>query len=112
MFADDTAAYMSGKNLQEMNDTLNKNLSNLMNWTYRNRLSLNMEKTVSICFSLQKQGKTEVRIHGNSLPLENEDVEKVKYLGLFVDRNLSWKLQLSQLKHKITQANGVLYQLK
>ena len=48
LFADDTAVFKSGKDLIAVNDCLNKELSNLMNWTYANRLSLNMEKTISV----------------------------------------------------------------
>ena len=33
LFADDTAVFKSGKDLIAVNDCLNKELSNLMNWT-------------------------------------------------------------------------------
>ena len=41
------------------------------------------------------------------LPADN-----VKYLGIFLDKNLSWDYHILQLSKKLSRANGVLYKLR
>ena len=41
------------------------------------------------------------------LPADN-----VKYLGIFLDKNLSWDYHILQLSKKLSGANGVLYKLR
>ena len=48
------------------------------------------------------------------LSINNEKLKQVsstKYLGLFFDENLNWKLHISYIKNKIAKAIGVFYKL-
>ena len=49
-----------------------------------------------------------IKINGCRL----EPSDHVKYLGIFLDKNLNWDYQISQLSNKLCRANGVLYKLR
>ena len=36
----------------------------------------------------------------------------VKYLGIFIDENLSWSTHINKLSKKISRANGILAKLR
>ena len=50
LFADDSNAFVSGKNLDETIDAMNLELNKLVTWLNINKLSLNIEKHF-ICYS-------------------------------------------------------------
>ena len=50
LFADDTTLFYSSKNLQELSDVINNELSKMMEWLNANRLSLNIDKTNFMIF--------------------------------------------------------------
>ena len=57
-FADDTTVYLAGPNINELVQTVNRELNLLYKWLCANKLSLNIEKTKQILFS-----PTETYIH-------------------------------------------------
>ena len=54
LFADDTTLFYSSKNLQELSDVINNELSMMMEWLNANRLSLNIDKTNFMIFRPKK----------------------------------------------------------
>ena len=54
LFADDTNVFLSGKNINKMIDSLNIELIKLVEWLHANKLSLNIDKTHFIVFTLKK----------------------------------------------------------
>ena len=50
MFADDTNLVVKGKNLKELELTLNHELHNLSDYFKANKLKLNADKTKLVCF--------------------------------------------------------------
>ena len=57
LFADDSNAFVSGKNLDETIDTMNMELNKLVTWLNVNNLSLNIEKTHYMLFTIQQKSK-------------------------------------------------------
>ena len=49
-----------------------------------------------------------IKINGSKLNPSDD----VKYLGVFLDKNLAWDYQISQLSNKLSRSNGVLYKLR
>ena len=54
LFADDTTLFYSSKNLQELSDVVNNELSKMIEWLNANRLSLNIDKTHFMIFRPSK----------------------------------------------------------
>ena len=55
LFADDTVATLSGKNLQTLVSSVNREISNVSLWFKVNKLSLNLSKTNYIIFRTRKR---------------------------------------------------------
>ena len=49
-----------------------------------------------------------IKIDGHRIPV----VDKVKYLGMFVDEHLSWEFHINQLSTKLSRGNGILSKLR
>lgn len=53
-YADDTNITLSGSDLNNLDDVLNHELSNVSTWLISNKLSLNVEKTKYLVFARKK----------------------------------------------------------
>jgi hypothetical protein len=107
MYADDTNIFYSGKNLTEIERALNNDLAILSNWLAVNKLSLNLNKTHTILFTLNnrlKQYKPQIKINN----AEIESVTSTTFLGVIIDQNFSWSRHLVHLANKISKAIGIL----
>ena len=109
-FADDTNLLCSGKNLKNLRKTMNKELSYLFEWLCANRLSLNTGKTEFIVFRRHKliNEKFTLRINQTTI----RESTKIKYLGVYLDKNLSWNFHITELCKKLSCAVGMLYKMK
>ena len=105
-----TQTYESNS-LNELEKTVNKELSKLYLWLNVNRLSLNIDKTNFIIFHpFNKPSKKQVTIKINKKALNEK--ECIKYLGVIIDSSLSWKHHIVSLSKKISRAIGIMYKLR
>ena len=81
-FADDTAFLVYGKTWKEVDDKCEFILKDLMNWSRINGLTLSTAKTECLPFFRKNKSPNEV-----IAPFERESL---RYLGLVMDRNLSF----------------------
>ena len=82
-----------------------------MAWLNANRLSLNVSKSELLIFQSKYKNidysKTSIKLNGiGLLPSDH-----VKYLGIFIDKNLSWDYNTIQLSIKLSCTNGILSKL-
>ena len=111
LFADDANIYYESNSLNELEKTVNKELSKLYLWLNVNRLSLNIDKTKFIIFHpLNKPSKQNVTIKINKKALN--EIECIKYLGVIIDSSLSWKHHILSLTKKISRSIGIMYKLR
>ena len=111
LFADDINIYYVSNSLNELEKTVNKELSKLYLWLNVNRLSLNIDKTNFIIFHpFNKPSKKQVTIKVNKKALNEK--ECIKYLGVIIDSSLSWKHHIVSLSKKISRAIGIMYKLR
>ena len=111
MFADDTNISFSHKNLPELIATLNSELSNISSWFKCNKLSLYISKTNYMHFQtthLNPEFQYNVKI--DDLSLEQKD--STRFLGIIIDKNLSWNQHLSSIYSQIAKGIGILYRIK
>ena len=71
-----------------------------MDWFKANKLTLNLDKTVCILFS-SKSGTQELTLDIGTYKLHSN--ETVKFLGVWIDKKLTWNKHLSTLIVKLKQ---------
>ena len=102
----------SNKKLKSVETIMNTELKKVSTWLRLNKLSLNSDKTVLIFFHSKKHlfnyDKISIKFDGKRLI----PVDYVKYLGMFIDKYLSWDFHIQQLCKKLSRANGILSKLR
>ena len=114
MFADDTNIFFSDKHITSLFSTMNNELKNIQKWFNSNKLSLNASKTKYIFFHSQA--------HSGDIPLKLPKLEintttivresVIKFLGVLLDENISWKTHISTIENKISKNLGILYKAR
>ena len=112
LFADDTVATLSGKNLQTLVSSVNREISNISLWFKVNKLSLNLSKTNYIIFRTRKR-----RVSTNLPEISIDDViirkvENVKFLGVTINEHLDWSTHISIISKSVARSVGILSKLK
>ena len=108
----DTSSLSSTLNTFRCNTNVNTNneLSKISEWLKVNKLSLNTKKTKAMIFHMpQKQVTTpKLEIDGTSI----EFVNSFNYLGITVDKHLSWQDHINSIANKISKYIGIINKLK
>ena len=96
-----------GKSIKKL---VNYELKNLLYWLHANKISLNVKKTEQVVFqSKRKQFDGEIKSKLSRKRLSPSD--SVKYLGVKIDGNLSWKSHIDYLSVKLSRANALLFKI-
>ena len=106
-FADDTFIMFGSDKIGTIESVVNYELKLVSKWLRLNKLSLNAGKTELIFFR-SKQHKLnydDISIKFNGVKLI--PVDYVKYLGMYIDKYLSWNVHVLQLSKKLSKANGI-----
>ena len=111
-FADDTFIMYINKKLKTIETIVNTELKEVSIWLKLNKLSLNSDKTKLIFFHSKQHilnyDGISIKFDGNKLvPVDN-----IKYLGMYLDKYLSWNYHIQQLSKKISRANGIISKLR
>jgi hypothetical protein len=108
LFADDALIYTTGYSSIEINENLNEQMAKVDKWLKINRLQLNVNKTkVMLVRGIRKK----VSENSIKVKLENsvlEVVSEIKYLGVIIDKNLSFSENINYMGKKIGSKLGVL----
>jgi len=105
-YADDTTLY-TNRNTDEL--VLNSEINKVANWLKLNKLSINPKKTKLMTFSYRRN------IPDPSIYLDNEkiaSVDEFNFLGLTLDKHLSWKPHINKIVNKLSRTNFILSKLK
>ena len=108
LFADDTCVYYAHKNIDTLINTLNSELTLLNDWFSVNKLTLNLSKSHYVIFSRRNYniaGITQLRINNIPLSLVNSTL----FLGIYLDRKLSWGDHISYLTKKLNKYRAILF---
>ena len=102
----------ASKNPKTLETNLNYDLNNLTQWLYSNRLSPNIDKTKLLIFHSKYNKKNYENIIIKLQGVRLEHSNPVKYLGVYIDHNLSWDLQVKELNKNLSRANGFFSKLR
>jgi hypothetical protein len=100
LFADDTNLIFNNHNPIQLMNEVTETTHNLMNWLTDNKLSLNVSKTHYLNFNLKKKLINFNPII-NSCPIK--ELKVTKFLGIWIDSNLSWEEHINKLTQKLAQ---------
>ena len=110
-FADDTNLLCHSNSIKKLNKLVNADLKHLVNWLNANKISLNVKKTEMVIFkSKQKklEGDLKIKLCGKRL----YPTESVKYVGVKIDANLTWKHNINDLSIELNRANAFLFKIR
>lgn len=97
-YADDIVLMVQGKFIDTVVDVINNSLLEVSRWCNRVGLRVNAAKTVIVPFTLKRNLNSLARIRLNNVQLAASD--KVKYLGVVLDKRLTWNDHVDAATHK------------
>ena len=109
LYADDSCLSVTHKDVKHIEQVLNKNLSSLCDWLVDNKLSIHLGKTESILFGTRNKLKKSNILNITYKNKNIEQKQKVKYLGITLDDNLTGKSMVHQVLTKINSKIRFLY---
>ena len=96
IFAGDTIIHSVGSNAEDISSKLQGTLDTIMPWYMSNRLSINVNKSAVMLIGKPSQIQDDVDIKINDIRIEQ--VQSMKYLGIYIDNRLSWDVQCDFVK--------------
>ena len=111
LFADDTNTLYEQPSYESLRRVMNRDLQILSDWFAQNKLSINETKTKYIIFFSKHNAPPEnFEIYLNDIQLER--VGSTKFLGVYIEQTLSWKVHIDSICSRISRITGVLSRLK
>ena len=115
MYADDTTLFAtlsstSTREVSNFENCINIELSNVNDWLKVNKLSLNASKTKYMIFRPKNK-----HIPNINLTIDNVTIEEVvefDFLGIVIDKNLTWSNHIFKIQMKLAKISGILNRLK
>ena len=103
--------FCSGKDMHELETTVNSELAQVQEWLTLNQLTLNIYKKNFIIFkSHKKRLRRDLRLTLNGTVLQR--VEDSKFLGIVIDQHLTWKNHIDYITKKILRITGLLCRIR
>ena len=112
MYADDTLVYVCDKDINVIENYLNKDITVLCKWLDDNLMKANVNKTkVMLLGTVTKTSKaSRINVLMNNVQIEN--VTCYTYLGIRIDSNLKWNEQINNICRKVCTSIAVMRRIK
>lgn len=110
MFADDTSIFFTGPDVNSIVQATNNAMSDISNWLRANKLSLNVSKTKAILFSRKRNIDQIASIKINDRNIQW--VDNTSFLGIIIDKNLSWKSHIDHVAIKMAKTIGIMNRVR
>ena len=108
IFADDSAAWRSGRNVSFLNRKIQTQLDAVVDWSDRWGFKLSETKTIAVLFgSHHKLTDVKLSIKGVPVPVQTE----AKFLGVTFDHRLSWKPHIDNLITRCKRVTNLMKSL-
>ena len=101
-YADATVIYVTARNAEEIGNTLTNKLAKVNEWLLNNNLLMHKGKTECILFGTDSKlasANFSVSVNGSDL----KRVSEYKYLGVVMDKCLTWKARVKYLLAKLAK---------
>ncbi|GFY25302.1 RNA-directed DNA polymerase from mobile element jockey [Trichonephila clavipes] len=100
IYADDTVTLATYKKHKTITLTLNNQLNLLQNFFDTWKIKINVDETIAVLFTKRKTQPTPPTLYSTQLQWS----QSTKYLGLTLDKKLTWKQHLTQTRDKFRRA--------
>ena len=114
MFADDTNLFYAERDKNFFFQMVNNELQKIFQWFISSKLSINLSKTKYFFF--QKPSKRgDIPLALSKLYIGNYQIqrcESIKFLGVFLDENLTWKEHIKHIENKVAKNIGIIFSSK
>ena len=113
-YADDTAFLISNKDRNAASRLLQEHLIEFSRWCHRWNIRVNADKSQHITFTLNKANCPPVQINGQYVieqPPPRGEAPSVKYLGLRLDRRLTFAPHIKRLRKDLNVTRKRLYHI-
>ena len=116
LFADDTNLLYADRDINSLERVINAELSKVQEWLVANKLTLIDKKSNFVIFHPYQKLDRDVilkifDIDNNEFVLLDQKTY-MKYLGILIDSNLTWKYHISYITSKISKTTGVIARLR
>ena len=101
LYANDTALFNQARDRKVCENNLQNDFSCVVKWLQCNGMCLNAAKTKTILFGSKRkiQNDTIVIRYNNEML---ESVDSIKYLGVTIDKHLTWSLHVQNIVKKVS----------
>lgn len=96
-YADDTALLVSHQNQEKATVKLQHAITEIEKWLSKWRIKLNEDKCTQVTFTMRRDTCNPITIHNKAIPT----ADHVKYLGMHLDRRLTWKLHVLKKRKEL-----------
>ena len=110
LYADDTIIYCSKPNISDINTSLQRNFNSVQQWLSSNKLLLNKTKSYSMLFKRRWHSTQENSLNLHFLDSTSlEPTDNIKYLGVWLDQDLSFKTHIQKITKTLNYRLKTLY---
>ena len=113
MYADDSTIHTSARTVEELNNKLTEDMTNVQAWCTNNNMVINDGKTKAMMITTSQRAATlnsNLRVEFNGVQLKNTNSEKI--LGVVMNEHLSWKQQINKIAKSLIKGIHLLRQIK
>jgi hypothetical protein len=112
LFADDTCIFVQNQNFNELISDAKARLTEVSTWCVDNKLIVNSKKTHFVIFCSNRKNSYS---HLQKIVIPNLEIHRskeIKYLGMTIDENLSWKPHIENLCKSLIKYFGIFNHVK
>lgn len=106
-FADDTAILASHEDPSTASENLQNELKETEDWLIKWRIQASENKSVHVTFGTRTENCPPVTLYNKELP----EADDVKYLGMHLDRRLTWRKHIETKRKELNFKTSKIYWL-
>ena len=103
----DANVFYSSTIIDDVEKVMNEELTHIFRYCDANKLSININKTKFIVITSSKKRVRKIKLIRNI-----EQKNCIKYLGVYIDNNISWDQQITHVNNKIAKNTGIITKLR